>query len=378
MDIGLNHRDAHLSGNPSATPPRGVGGLALPDGVLIRSRTGYSTARRRADGAIAVEQVPFAGFAESSRWARLPVARGVAGFAESLLLSCALVRAGSPPPPASPAEAWADPAARRSLRGASAALLLGLLAPLPAAWWLLAGVLAAMGGSAALMNESDAPAAAAALLFSLRAALLGAAAAWSGRSGELHRYHGAEHRALHCFEEGRGPTVGRALRQPALHGRCGFMLYADALLLQGALGAGALWLLANTVTGFPAWPAPARLALWSAAELALLPLAVGLAGEAAALRGRLRPRWLALALEAPGRALQRLTLRSPSAAHVECAIVALLGAVSIPDARGARASYLVPGLVDDESAPGYRAPALARPAAKAAVEPPRAAEPTLA
>src|SRR5690606_5653285 len=109
------------------------------------------------------------------------------------------------------------------------------------------------------------------------------------------------------------------------------------------------------VGGYPEWPFWQRKLLTFAAHIAALPLVAGVAFELMKACAR-RPRNLLCALVLwPGYKFQRLTTRAPDDGQVEVAIVALLAALAIAPEDTIARQYVVRGLHDDPTAPGYRA-----------------------
>lgn len=357
-ELPLNLGDAFLSGNPSGTPRLQIGGQAIGSGVMMRSRTGYAIAERTPGGEIAIQQIPFRSHVASGLLARIPVLRAVVAFVEMLAISIRI-------PSRAPATSLADALTSRETRRrfgiiAACGFLVLILLPNIIGAAFLSGVL-----RDPVLNESDHPLAFALAAGGTRLAIV------LGVCGVLHllpglaslfRYHGAEHRAIAVFEEGREVTVARAQRQSTFHRRCGTVLYANTLLLMIPASWGALALLGSQLGGFPSWGGAGRLAFLSLLDALVFPLVLGAAYELL----RLGTGWRGSAAWKPhewtGWALQRLTILRPSDAQVEVAIVALYAAISIPATLTEPRRSVVPGLVDDESAPAYRPPVLSRPA----------------
>jgi uncharacterized protein YqhQ len=61
-----------------------IGGQAVLEGVMMRSPSSFAVAVRRADGSISIRERPVTGGV--SKWAKIPLARGVATLVESLKL----------------------------------------------------------------------------------------------------------------------------------------------------------------------------------------------------------------------------------------------------------------------------------------------------
>ncbi len=121
----------------------------------------------------------------------------------------------------------------------------------------------------------------------------------------VFQYHGAEHKAIACFESGCDLNVENARKYTTLHPRCGtsflLLVMATSILLFSFFG----------------WP---NLAYRLMLRLALLPIVAGISYELIQLAGRYR---FFCYLTAPGLWLQRLTTREPDDRQLEVAIHAL-------------------------------------------------------
>ena len=121
-------------------------------------------------------------------------------------------------------------------------------------------------------------------------------------------YHGAEHKAIYCYEKGLPFTVENVKEQSRLHSRCGtsfmFIVVITSILLFSFISWDMHWLV--------------RVAL----RLALLPVVVAVSYEVIRLAGRYDNPFTKL-ISAPGKLLQRLTTREPDDAMIEVAIEAI-------------------------------------------------------
>ena len=127
-------------------------------------------------------------------------------------------------------------------------------------------------------------------------------------------YHGAEHRTIHCFENGLELTPENAQQFYTLHPRCGtsFMMFVMviSLILFSLLG----------------WP---NLAARLISRIVLIPVVAGLSYELLKWAGR-SDNIVVKILSIPGLALQMLTTRPPTDDQVEVAICSMK-AVLVPE-----------------------------------------------
>lgn len=338
--------------NRSATPRGEVGGLAVLDGVLIRSRTGHAVAVRRPDGAIAVRQVPDGPGGRGAWLRRLPVVRGVVGLATFMVAGARALRwSGEVRDGAESRDASAD----RDL------LLLCLLSTTALAALVVAvpNALAAMAGSVGPLaawaeargtlgfSEENHPFAFNVVAGVLRGAVLLAYVAALGLSADVRRVfacHGAEHMAVADLEAGGAMTVESARARSPFHPRCGTTFLALAVPLAIPIFAAADAVLSSYVAGFPDLPWWQRKIASMAMHAALLPIAAGIAWELLKLLAARADRWYARALLAPGLLLQRLTTRRPDDAQLETALVATLAALDIAPEDADERAWVVRGL----------------------------------
>ena len=126
-------------------------------------------------------------------------------------------------------------------------------------------------------------------------------------------YHGAEHKTIHCYENGMPLTPKEAARFETLHPRCGtsFLMFVMiiALLVFSLLG----------------WP---DLAMRILSRIIFIPLIAGLSYELLRFAGS-SDTALVRILSVPGLLLQKLTTLKPDEEQLEVAIAAL-NAVLVP------------------------------------------------
>ena len=120
-------------------------------------------------------------------------------------------------------------------------------------------------------------------------------------------YHGAEHKAIYCYEKGLPLTVENVRMQSRLHPRCGTSFLFIVMLTS------------IFVFSFTSW---SNVWMRIGFRLALLPVVVAISYEIIKLAGRY-DNILTRIISAPGKAMQRLTTREPDDAMIETAVEAL-------------------------------------------------------
>jgi len=126
-------------------------------------------------------------------------------------------------------------------------------------------------------------------------------------------YHGAEHKAIYCYEKGLPMTVENVRVQSKQHPRCGTSFLFIVMIVS------------ILVFSFTTWD---NLLVRIILRLALLPVVVAISYEIIKLAGRYDNLTTRI-ISAPGKALQRLTTREPDDEMIETAIEALT--LVIPD-----------------------------------------------
>jgi uncharacterized protein YqhQ len=138
----------------------------------------------------------------------------------------------------------------------------------------------------------------------------------------MFQYHGAEHKAIHCYEHCLEMTPENARSFPRLHVRCGtaflIMVLILAIIIYTVLPINAIIDAAAIPDGLP------KLILVIAVRLLFLPLIAGISYE-------ITVRWagshpdnpLVKVILWPGMQMQYLTTNEPDDEHIECAIAAM-------------------------------------------------------
>ncbi|MCC5912678.1 MAG: DUF1385 domain-containing protein [Clostridiaceae bacterium] len=123
----------------------------------------------------------------------------------------------------------------------------------------------------------------------------------------VFQYHGAEHKAIYCYEHGEDLTVENTRKYTTLHPRCGtsflFIVMMVSIIMFSMVG----------------WPNPM---VRAATRLALLPVVAGISYEIIKIAGKSKSPLMNL-INYPGMMLQKLTTLEPDDDQIEVAIAAL-------------------------------------------------------
>jgi uncharacterized protein YqhQ len=303
---------ANLVANAVKTQKPTVGGQAVIEGVMMRSKTKVSWAVRRQDGSVAVEKEDFVSASQRTKWLGWPVMRGAVNLWETLALGYrALNRSaelayGDEKSQSAP-KTFKDSALSGLTMVGALLLSLGLFMYLP----MLILTLLGFEKSALAFN-----------LFAgiIRVSLfLGYLLLISLMKDvrRLFEYHGAEHKAIFTFEDGKALTAQNMSSYTTFHPRCGtsFVILVSlvCILLFSCIDAVFMrWV-------FHSYPLMLRLGV----HLALIPLVSGVSYEVLKLSDRYQHippvRWLIQ----PGLWLQRITTRPPDESQLLVAKQAL-------------------------------------------------------
>jgi uncharacterized protein YqhQ len=287
----------------SDNPPRAnltVGGQAVIEGVMMRAPHAWAVAVRQPDGVITAMRNALPRLSSRSRWAKVPLIRGVLVLGESLTLGFRAL-SWSAQKAAGEEE---EPLSKGQIAG-SMTIALGFFALL----FIVAPTVAAR----ALTEDNNFVFAAVEGVIQLGIFI---GYLWLlGRSQEISRvfaYHGAEHMAIHAYEAGEPLGTDEIAKYPPAHPRCGtsflLLVMVLAIVIFGLLGRLPLWqLIASRVIG--------------------IPVIAGLSYELLKFAGAHQDNWFGRWMAKPGLWLQKLTTRVPDRSQIEVAVASLLSSL---------------------------------------------------
>ena len=305
-----------------------IGGQAVMEGVMMRGKLAMATAVRDSDGSIQIESERLKPSEKRNKFLKLPFVRGVVNFITSLIdgnrvlmrsADVAMAEEDSEQP--TKAEKWLEEEGKVDLSGVvntvsvilgvGLALLIFIALPqfltsfLPfsktATGWegfwfnLIEGGIRIVIFIAYILLIS--------LIPSLR---------------RVFMCHGAEHKTITCFEEGKELTVENVRGCSRVHDRCGttflFIVMVVSILVFSLVNVAVVqWLYTDNdqLNGI----------IRFLFKILLLPVVAGVSYEALRLLSKTRSKFF-LIFKFPGLLLQRLTTREPEDQMIECAIAA--------------------------------------------------------
>lgn len=278
--------------------PQWIGGQAVIEGVMMRSRRMMAVAFRRGDNSIGVHCEKLAPLAERFAPLGWPVLRGIVLFVESLLLGIRALNISA---------ARAFEQEGEELTGWHTALMVLLGLGLGVAlFFVLPTILARLLPPIhpVLLNLAEGL-----IRIIIFLAYIYLIARWKDVQ-RIFAYHGAEHKVISCYEDSSELSPANIRSYSTRHPRCGTSFILVVMIVS---------ILLFSLFGWPE--------LWQRIllRLALLPLVAGLSYEVVRFAARSRS-LLAGLLTAPGIWIQKMTTREPDDQQVEVAISAL-GAV---------------------------------------------------
>lgn len=275
------------------------GGQAVIEGVMMRGRRSLGIAVRKPDGQIVVKDRPLRPWSDRFRALKWPLVRGAVALAEAMIIGVQALNFSAGQQGAE--EDGGELSAKELAVTVALAVVLtvGLFVVLPA---VVIRLIQDRVAHDVVLNLIEG-------LVKISVFILYILAI--GRMDDIKRvfqYHGAEHKAINCYEARLPLTVENVRRQSIVHTRCGTNFILIVLLM--------------SVFVFSFFGRPPLL-LRVLYHVLLLPVVAGLSYEVirhAAQDNALRVvKWLAT----PGLWLQRLTTRPPDDSQIEVAIAAL-------------------------------------------------------
>ncbi len=294
-----------------------VGGQAIIEGVMMRSKEHTAIAVRRMDNSkIVVSRKGNSSVSDKCKILKWPLIRGVVNFIRSMVLSFSTITEGTDMlgiDEASDSDSkldkwleehcgkWLIPVVSVISVILGVALAMGLFIYLPT---LIGGFFFEGGDMQSGVLRSVVEGVLKVVIFIAYIAMT----ALIPDMKRVYMYHGAEHKSIFCYEAGLELNVENVKKQSRFHPRCGTSFMFAMMLLSIFVGFFLWWV---DVT----W-------LRSLIKLALLPLTVGIGYEFIRYAGR-HDNALIRALSAPGLWMQNLTTKEPDDSIIEVAITSL-------------------------------------------------------
>ena len=306
--------------------PTSIGGQAIMEGIMMRGPEKTAIAVRLPDGQIHMKTQPTP---KASKWSKTPIIRGVVNFVASLvqgtkvlMYSADVLEENYPEEyEKDKFDIWIEEKVGKEKAWKilmylsvviAIVLSVGLFMLLPT---VAVGLLGKITENILVLNLAEG---------AVRIAIFITYIAVISKMEDIKtvfQYHGAEHKTIHCFENGLELTPENAQQFYTLHPRCGtsFMMFVMVIAV-----------LTHAVMGWPnVW-------LRILSRIAVLPIIAGLSYELLKWAGR-SDNVIVRLLSMPGIYLQKLTTNEPEEKHLEVAIAAMkavLAGDSVPYFEG--------------------------------------------
>lgn len=320
-----------------------IGGQALIEGIMMKSPEKTALAVRLPDGGIDISYLSGKGAREKYKILRLPIIRGIVGFAESMLqgyraMMISAEKSGfadeedekqksgqesAAAPENEPENGGAESEKKKSGEKGKNALLTAAMAigsvlgvALAVVLFMYIPRLIVDGIEALFKTEIKNPVLRSSIEQLIKLAVFVTyiwLVAFMKDIKRVFMYHGAEHKTIFCYEKGLPLTVENVRVQRRFHPRCGtsFMIL---MILISIIFATVLQMI------FPG--VYEKRALWVAAKILMIPLVCGAGFEVLRVCGKY-DNALTRIVSAPGLWLQRITTKEPDDGMIEIAIAAL-------------------------------------------------------
>ena len=293
-----------------------VGGQAVLEGVMMKSKDLVALSVRNTDGNIVTETEKFTTIRNKYKFLRLPIIRGIVNFAETMLLSFKTLNRsadllGIEEEP-SKFEIWLEKKFGKSVTAIASVIGTFLGLGLSVLLFLYLPALISDLIDKVYYNKylkSVVEGVLKILIFTAYIALVGLIPDMK----RVFQYHGAEHKSIFCHEAGLELTPENVKKQSRFHPRCG----TSFLFVMMFLGI----IISVFYIDLPRLP---RVLV----KLIILPLIVGIGFEFIKFAGT-HDNLLVRILSAPGLWVQRLTTKEPDIDQIEVAISSLKA--SLPD-----------------------------------------------
>ena len=293
-----------------------IGGQAVLEGVMMRGPKEIATAVRKSTGEIVIDKQPVNSFVVNHHLDKVPIARGVISFFESLIVGvkCLMFSADQydlddgETYEQSKFEKWLDDKFGDKIK--DIAIYFSVVVALAFSvvlFMLLPHFLSSLVGrftdNTLILNTLEGV---------IKLVIFMTYIILISRMKDIQRvfeYHGAEHKSIACYESGAELTPANAAKCSRLHPRCGTSFLLIVMIVSILIYACLPW--KNTSFG-----------LRIVYRLLLLPVVAGVSYEILKFAGRSKNKCVRI-LTMPGLLLQKFTTREPDESQLEVAIASL-------------------------------------------------------
>ncbi|MEW6420028.1 MAG: DUF1385 domain-containing protein [Nitrospirota bacterium] len=290
---------------------KNIGGQAVIEGVMMKGRKGWTVAVRGPKGNIHVKRERLS---ELPKILSLPIMRGVIALYYALSIGFKAIEFSASNAYAEEDGKKLNPIHIGSTIGLSVILGIALFILLPLyATRLLGLVFVSVSKSSFIFNLVDGIIR---IFFFLT--YIVSIGMWK-EMRRIFEYHGAEHKVIHAYENGKELTVKNIKGYSPLHPRCGTSFLLIVMVI--------------SILTFSSIPQEWSFFYKFLSRLILIPVIAGLSFEFLKLSARTKENPIMHILIRPGLLLQRLTTREPDDTQIEVAIRALEEVLKIEESN---------------------------------------------
>ena len=292
--------------------PSGIGGQAVLEGIMMKNKEKYSVAVRKPDGQIEVRTEVYRSIAGDSKWAKLPLIRGVVNFIDSLILGMeSLSYSASFYDDEEEQEPGKFEKLLVKLFGEKAEkVVMGCTVAFSVIMAVAIFMVLPYYISSIFRNFIVSNTLLAVLEGVIRLGLFTLYVVLISCMKDIKRtymYHGAEHKCINCIERGRELNVKNVRKSSRYHARCGTSFLFIVMVISIVFFI------------FIRVDSPILRVVF---RILLVPVIAGVSYEFIRLAGR-TDNPLMKVLSLPGKAMQKLTTREPDDDMIEVAIAAV-------------------------------------------------------
>lgn len=290
---------------------KNIGGQAVIEGVMMKGKKGWTVAVRDPKGEIHVKREELS---ELPKILRLPIVRGFIALFHAMFIGIKAIEFSANKAYEEEDGKPLSPTAISLTIGLSIILGISLFILLPLyATKLLGVIFVSVSESSFMFNFVDGIIRV--FIFLIYVIAIGM---WK-EMRRIFEYHGAEHKVIHAYENGKELTLKNIKDHSPLHPRCGTSFLLIVMVI--------------SILTFSFIPQQWSFMHKFLSRLILIPLIAGLSYEILRLSARMKHNLIMHILIQPGLLLQRLTTREPDEAQIEVAIKALEEVLVIEEAH---------------------------------------------
>ncbi|NWF97952.1 MAG: DUF1385 domain-containing protein [Nitrospirae bacterium] len=278
-----------------------IGGQAVIEGVMMKGKKGWTVAVRSPNGEIHVKKE---NLSETPFLFRLPIIRGFIALFQALLIGIKAIEYSANKAFDEKEDEKLSPASISITIIVSILLGIGLFILLPLYMTKILGIFFhSISKNSLMFNLVDGI---------IRVVFFILYIVGVGMWKEMRRifeYHGAEHKVIHAYENGRDLSIKNIMNFSPLHPRCGTSFLLIVMVI--------------SIFTFSFIPQEWLFIYKFLSRIILIPLIAGISYEILKLSAKMKNNVIMHLFIQPGLLLQRLTTREPDESQIEVALKAL-------------------------------------------------------